>query len=40
MLPVQLRDAARAIAPMAIYGNGVTMARLEFGTLDDEGGGD
>ena len=40
VLPVQLRDAARAIAPMAIYGNGVTMARLEFGTLDDEGGGD
>lgn len=36
-LPVQLRDAARAIAPMAVYTPDVPMARLEWVSLESAG---
>jgi protease-4 len=39
-LPVQLRDAARAIAPMAVYTQDVPMARTEWVSLDENVGKD
>ncbi|HSQ68080.1 MAG TPA: signal peptide peptidase SppA [Polyangiaceae bacterium] len=36
-LPVQLRDAARAIAPFAVYAPDAPMARLEWVSLEGEG---
>jgi len=36
-LPAQLRDAARAIAPMAVYTQDVPMARLEWVKLESAG---
>ena len=39
-LPVQLRDAARAIAPMAVYTQDVPMARTEWVSLDENPGKD
>ncbi len=37
-LPLQLRDAARAIAPMAIFKSDVPMARMEWVSLDEMSG--
>jgi len=34
-LPIQLRDAARAIAPMAVFTSDVPMARMEYVSLDE-----
>ncbi len=39
-LPVQLREAARAIAPMAVYTQDVPMARTEWVSLDENVGKD
>jgi protease-4 len=39
-LPIQLRDAARAIAPMAVYTQDVPMARTEWVSLDENVGKD
>ncbi len=39
-LPVQLRDAARAIAPLAVYAPDAPMARLEWVSLEGDPGHD
>ncbi len=39
-LPIQLRDAARAIAPMAVFTSDVPMARMEWVSLDESSKGD
>jgi protease-4 len=38
-LPVQLRDAARAIAPMAVYTQDTPMARMEWVSIEPSGTG-
>jgi protease-4 len=39
-LPVQVKDVARAIAPMAVYSGEVPLARAEWVPLEDEVGKD
>ena len=39
-LPVQLKDAVRAVAPLAVYTGDIPMARTEWVSLDDEVGKD
>ena len=36
-LALTLANAVRAVAPLAIYGNGMSMARLESSSLEDDG---
>ena len=36
-LPAQMRDAARAIAPMAVYTQDVPMARMEWVSTEAPG---
>jgi protease IV len=35
-LPVQIRDVARAVAPMVVYSKDIPMARMEYVPLEDE----
>ena len=39
-LPVQVKDVARALAPMAVYEKDIPMARLEWVSLEDDAGKD
>jgi hypothetical protein len=39
-LPVQIRDAARAVAPLVVYTGDVALARMEWVPLEDMNGKD
>jgi protease IV len=39
-LPIQVKDVARAIAPMAVYEKDIPMARMEWVSLEDDAGKD